>query len=59
MVPEIPALTLEFPPVGAYIEVARPGRTLKRHELAQSLKVIEQNHAYLLEEWHEYKRKAG
>jgi hypothetical protein len=41
------------------IEVARPGRTLKRHELGQALKVIEENRVYLLEAWHGYKRKAG
>jgi hypothetical protein len=41
------------------IKLARAGRTLKRHELKRALKIIEQNHAFLLEEWHEYKRRAG
>jgi hypothetical protein len=41
------------------IEVAKPGRTLKQHELRHALKLIEQNQAYLLEEWHGYKRRAG
>lgn len=41
------------------IEVAKPGRTLKRHELRQAFTIIAQNLAYLLEEWHGYKRKAG
>ncbi|MDI6794057.1 MAG: DUF4160 domain-containing protein [bacterium] len=36
------------------IEVARPGRTLKRHELNRALEVIKQNHDYLLEEWYGY-----
>ena len=41
------------------IEVARSGRTLKDHELNRALKVIRQNHDYLLEEWHGYKHGAG
>jgi len=41
------------------IEVAKPGRTLKEHELKRALKIIEQNLAHLLEEWHGYKRRAG
>ncbi len=41
------------------IEVVKPGRTLKQHELRQALKVIEQQQTYLLEEWHGYKRRAG
>ncbi len=41
------------------IEVARSGRTLRRQELNRALKVIKQNHAFLLEEWHEYKAKAS
>lgn len=36
------------------IEVARPGRTLRRHELNWALKVIKQHHDYLLEEWYGY-----
>ncbi len=36
------------------IEVARPGRTLKRHELNQALDVIERNRDFLLEQWNGY-----
>jgi len=39
------------------VEVARPGRSLRRHELNRALRVIEQNYKYLLEQWHEYKNK--
>lgn len=41
------------------IEVARVGRTLSQHELNRALKIIEQNLAFLLEERHEYKSRAG
>ena len=41
------------------IEVARAGRTLKGHELSRALKIIEQNHTFLREEWHEYKSRAS
>ncbi|HET7090660.1 MAG TPA: DUF4160 domain-containing protein [Anaerolineae bacterium] len=41
------------------IEVARPGRTLRAHELNRAITVIKQNHAFLLEEWHGYKGRAG
>jgi len=41
------------------IEVARSGRTLRNHELNRALKIIQQNHHYLLEQWHEYKRGTG
>lgn len=41
------------------IEVARVGRTLRRDELRQALRIIEQNHPYLLEQWYAYKGKAG
>ncbi len=41
------------------IQVARTGRTLRRHELNQAMQIIERNHAFLLEEWHAYKRRAG
>jgi Domain of unknown function (DUF4160) len=41
------------------IEVAKPGRTLRRHELRQALQVIQQNQTYLLEAWYGYKRQAG
>lgn len=40
------------------IEVARAGRTLRTHELKKALKQIEQERDYLLEEWHDYRRKA-
>ena len=41
------------------IQVARSGRTLRSHELSRAIEVIRQNHDYLLEEWHGYKRRAG
>lgn len=41
------------------IEIARPGRTLKEHELNRALKVVQQNHAYFLEAWHGYQGRAG
>lgn len=41
------------------IGLARPGRTLKAHELNRAIEVIKQNHAYLLEEWHGFKGKAS
>ena len=37
------------------IEVTRPGRTLREHELSRALKVIGQNRDYLLEVWYAYK----
>ena len=40
------------------IEVARLGRTLRAHELNQALRVVEQNLAYLLEEWYGFKGRA-
>ena len=39
------------------IEVARAGRTLREHELNRALKIIRQNHGYLLEEWYRYAGK--
>jgi hypothetical protein len=41
------------------IEVARPGRTLREQELNRAIRVIEQNLAYLREQWHEYADRAG
>jgi hypothetical protein len=41
------------------IEVMKPGRALKEHELRRALRVIEQHQAYLLEAWHGYKRRTG
>ena len=40
------------------IEVARPGRTLREHELNRALQVIRQNRDYLLEVWYGYKGRA-
>jgi hypothetical protein len=40
------------------IEVARPGRTLRDHEVNRALRIIREQHAYLLEEWYGYKRRA-
>lgn len=39
------------------IEVAKSGRSLKRHELRRALAIIEQNQEYLLEQWYEYKNR--
>ena len=36
------------------IEVARAGRTLKRHQLNRALDVIEKHRDFLLEQWHGY-----
>ncbi|HID64399.1 MAG TPA: DUF4160 domain-containing protein [Anaerolineae bacterium] len=41
------------------IEIARPGRILRSHELNRALKVIEQNHNYLLEQWDEFKGRTS
>jgi len=41
------------------IEVARPGRSLRGHELNRALQIIKQNHEYLLEEWYGYRSSAG
>ncbi len=40
------------------VEIARPGRTLKRDELNRALRIIEQYRQYLLEQWYVYKGKA-
>lgn len=39
------------------VEIAHPGRSLKRHELRQALRVIEQNQPYLQEQWHVYRSR--
>lgn len=41
------------------VEVARPGRTLRSHELNRALQAIRQNRDYLLEAWYGYKRGMG
>ena len=41
------------------IEVARPGHRLRTHELSRALKIIKQNHVYLLEAWYGYRGRAG
>ena len=40
------------------VEIAHSGRSLKRHELRQALKIVEQNQDYLLEQWYVYKKRA-
>jgi hypothetical protein len=40
------------------IEVAKLGRTLREHEISRALQVIEQYHAFLLEQWHGYRDRA-
>ena len=37
------------------IEIARAGRSLRRHELNRALRIIGQNQEYLREQWNEYK----
>ena len=39
------------------IEVAKPGRSLKRHELRCAIGVLQQNLDFLLEQWDAYKGK--
>ena len=41
------------------IEIAHPGRTLKKHELTRALKIVEQNRKFLMEEWYAYTNKAS
>lgn len=41
------------------IEVARPGRTLRKHELNRALRIIEQNRNFLVEEWHGFRGRAN
>ena len=41
------------------IQVARSGRTLRAHELNRALKIIEQNQAFLLEAWYEYRGRTN
>ena len=40
------------------ILLAKPGRSLKSHELNHALEVIKQNYDYLKGEWQAYKQKA-
>lgn len=40
------------------VEIARPGRTLRRRELNRAVRVIEQELGYLLGEWYDYRRRA-
>ena len=41
------------------IEIARPGRTLRRRELNRAVHVIEQELGYLLGEWYDYKHQGS
>ena len=41
------------------IEVARSGRTLRKHELNRAIKIIRQHHNYLMEQWYGYKGRSG
>ena len=41
------------------VDVARPGRVLKTHELNRAIQVVEQNWDYLREQWHGYKGRAN
>ncbi len=38
------------------IEIARRGRSLRDNELRRALRIIEDNRAFLLEEWYDYRR---
>jgi hypothetical protein len=40
------------------VEIGKPGRTLKKHELNRAIKVIQQNQQFLLEQWHVYRGPA-
>jgi hypothetical protein len=42
-----------------HVEIARAGRTLRRHELSRAVRIIEQNREFLLGEWYEYRGKRG
>ena len=41
------------------IEVARAGRTLRKYELNRAMKIVQQNHSYLREQWNDYKGKSS
>ena len=41
------------------IEVARTGRTLRKYELNRAIKIVQQNHSYLREQWYDYKGKSS
>ena len=41
------------------IAVARPGRTLRNHELNTALTVIEQHHEFLLEAWYDFRGRTS
>lgn len=41
------------------IEVARPGRTLRRHELNRALNVVKEHRRFLLEKWHDYRNRTS
>lgn len=41
------------------VEVGRAGRTLKKHQLNRAVKIIQQNHSYLMEQWYEYKGQSS
>ena len=36
------------------IEIARSGRTLRVHELNRAVRIIEENHEFLQEQWHDF-----
>jgi hypothetical protein len=40
-------------------QALRTGKTLRNQEVNKSLKIIEQDLKYLLEEWHGYRNKAN
>jgi gluconate kinase len=41
------------------VEVARTGRTLREHELRRAVRTVQHQHAYLKEQWYDYRGRAG
>ena len=39
------------------IDIARPGRSLRQHELRQAVNVVRQYQEYLREQWYEYRNR--
>lgn len=36
------------------VEIAKPGRSLKMHELSKVLGIVDHHLKFLMEQWHEY-----
>jgi hypothetical protein len=39
------------------IDIARPGRSLRQHELRRAVDIVQQHQEYLREQWYEYKNR--